>query len=148
MASVTTCSDFGTPENNCHRKLFSTFPPYIHHEVMGPDAMMLDFWIWVLSQLKKVWTQLKSEPIMKELIVCFSLCSSMSHLKPTDTVIRPLLRSSKSIASIYSHAFCTFRDLSCFEYRPLSKWKRARKGQQGGFRGVNLPKSFQLLAQL
>ena len=29
----------------------STFPPSICHKVMGLDAMILDFWCWVLSQL-------------------------------------------------------------------------------------------------
>ena len=48
MASVTICSDFGAPKNKvCH--CFHCFP--ICHEVMGPDAMILVFWMLNLSQL-------------------------------------------------------------------------------------------------
>ena len=43
MAAVTICSDFGTQENKvCH--YFHCFPS-ICHEVMGPDAMILVFWM-------------------------------------------------------------------------------------------------------
>ena len=43
MASVTICSDFGAQENKvCH--CFHCFPS-ICHEVMGPDAMILVFWM-------------------------------------------------------------------------------------------------------
>ena len=46
---ITICSDFGAQENKtCHCFHFSSF--YLH-EVMGQDAMILVFWIWVLSQL-------------------------------------------------------------------------------------------------
>ena len=40
VAAVTICSDFGAPKNKvCH-----CFPS-ICHEVMGPDAMILVFWM-------------------------------------------------------------------------------------------------------
>ena len=43
VASVTICSDFGAQENKvCH--CFHCFPT-IWHEVMGPDAMILVFWM-------------------------------------------------------------------------------------------------------
>ena len=43
MAAVTICSDFGARKNKvCH--CFDCFPS-ICHEVMGPDAMILVFWI-------------------------------------------------------------------------------------------------------
>ena len=43
MAAVTICSDFGAQENKvCH--CFHCFPS-ICHEVMGPDAMILVFWM-------------------------------------------------------------------------------------------------------
>ena len=49
MAAVTICSDFGAQKNKvCH---FSTVSPSTCHEVMGPDAMILVFWMWALSQL-------------------------------------------------------------------------------------------------
>ena len=42
MAAVTICSDFGVPQN----KVWHCFqPPSISHEVMGPDAMILVFWM-------------------------------------------------------------------------------------------------------
>ena len=41
MAAVTNCSDFGAPQN----KTASTASPTICHEVMGPDAMILVFWM-------------------------------------------------------------------------------------------------------
>ena len=43
MAAVTICSDFGTQENKvCH--CFHCFPS-IYHEAMGPDIMILVFWM-------------------------------------------------------------------------------------------------------
>ena len=43
MAAVTICSDFGAQENKvCH--CFHCFPTY-SHEVMGPDATILVFWM-------------------------------------------------------------------------------------------------------
>ena len=41
MASVTVCSDFGAQE--IKSVTASTFPPSIYHEVMGLDAMILNF---------------------------------------------------------------------------------------------------------
>ena len=40
MAAVTICSDFGAQKNKV-----SHFSPSICHEVMGPDAMILVFWM-------------------------------------------------------------------------------------------------------
>ena len=40
MAAVTICSDFGAQENKS-----ATVSPSICHEVMGPDAMILAFWM-------------------------------------------------------------------------------------------------------
>ena len=43
MAIVPIHSDFGAQENKiCH---CFHFPPYICHEVMEPDAMILVFWM-------------------------------------------------------------------------------------------------------
>ena len=43
MAAVTICTDFGAQENKiCY--CFHFFPTYLH-EVMGPDAMILVFWM-------------------------------------------------------------------------------------------------------
>ena len=43
MAAVTICTDFGAPQNKVWH-CFHCFPIYFH-EVMGPDAMMLVFWM-------------------------------------------------------------------------------------------------------
>ena len=43
MAAVTICSDFGAPQNKVSH-CFIVSPP-ICHELMGPDAMVLVFWI-------------------------------------------------------------------------------------------------------
>ena len=43
LSAVTVCSDFGAQENKiCH---YSTFSPFMCYEVMGPDAMILVFWM-------------------------------------------------------------------------------------------------------
>ena len=41
MAAVTTCSDFGAPQNKVSH-CFHCFPIYLH-EVMEPDSMILVF---------------------------------------------------------------------------------------------------------
>ena len=43
MAAITLCSDFGGPQNKVSH-CFHCFPP-IFHEVMGPDATILVFWM-------------------------------------------------------------------------------------------------------
>ena len=43
MAAVTICSDFGAPK--IKPDTVSTVSPSIYHEVMGPDAMILVFWM-------------------------------------------------------------------------------------------------------
>ena len=43
MAAFTICSDFGAPKNKVWP--VSTVSPSISHEVMGPDAMILVFWM-------------------------------------------------------------------------------------------------------
>ena len=46
MASVTICSDFeGPPPKKKKSATVSTVSPSISHEVMGPDAMILVFWM-------------------------------------------------------------------------------------------------------
>ena len=49
LAAVTICSDFGAQENKIYHCFH--FSPSICHEMMGPDAMILVFQWWVLSQL-------------------------------------------------------------------------------------------------
>ena len=47
MAAVTFHSDFGAHENSL--SLFPFFPHLFHHEVSGPDAMILVFWMLSLK---------------------------------------------------------------------------------------------------
>ena len=47
MAAVTVCSDFGAQEINSATVF--TFAPSICHKVMGPDAMILVFWMLSLK---------------------------------------------------------------------------------------------------
>ena len=49
MNTITIHSDFGAQENKIYHCFY--FFPSICHEVMGPDAMILVFQCWVLSQL-------------------------------------------------------------------------------------------------
>ena len=44
MAAVTICSDFGVPQK-IKSDTVSTVSPSISHEVMGPGAMILVFWM-------------------------------------------------------------------------------------------------------
>ena len=46
MAAITICSDFGAPQN----KVWHCFR-YFSHEVMGPDAMILVFWMLISNCL-------------------------------------------------------------------------------------------------
>ena len=49
MAAITIYSDFGAPEK-IKSATVSTISPSIFHEVMGPDATLLVF--WMLSDLE------------------------------------------------------------------------------------------------
>ena len=58
MATVAICSDFEAQEKKlCH---CFHFPPSICNGVMGPDAMILVFECWVLSQLLHSYLSLSS----------------------------------------------------------------------------------------
>ena len=65
MVAVTICSDFGAPQNKS--ATVSTVSPSISHEVMGPDVMILVFWMFKLT------FSLLSFTIIKRLIV-FAFC--------------------------------------------------------------------------
>ena len=51
MAALIICSDFGAQGNKIRSLTVSIVSPSICHEVMGPDAMILVFWMLSLSQL-------------------------------------------------------------------------------------------------
>ena len=67
MAAATICSDFGALQNKvCH--CFHCFPS-ISHEVMGPDAMILVFW---MLRFKPIFS-LSCFPFIKRLFSSSSL---------------------------------------------------------------------------
>ena len=73
MPAITICSDFG---GNPHQKkkkseTVSTVPPSICHEMMGPDAMILVFW---MLSFKPTFS-LSSFTFIKRLVSSFSLCA-------------------------------------------------------------------------
>ena len=54
LAAVTICSDFRAPQNKvCH---CCTVSPSISHEVMGPDAMILTFWMLTFKPAFSLYT--------------------------------------------------------------------------------------------
>ena len=65
MAAVTICSDFGAPPHTIKSATVSTVSPSICHKVMGPDAMILVFWMLSFS--------LSSYTFMKRLFSSSSL---------------------------------------------------------------------------
>ena len=81
MAAITTCSDFGDPQN----KVWHCFHHFsiISHEVMGPDAMILVFW---MLSFKPTFS-LSSFPFINRLfsssslpVVLLLLLSRFSHV--------------------------------------------------------------------
>ena len=52
MAAVTIHSDFGAQEEESVTT--STFSPSISHAVMGPDAMILVLWVFLIFSLKQI----------------------------------------------------------------------------------------------
>ena len=56
MAAVIICSDFGAPKIKS-----ATVSPSISHEVMGPDAMILVFWMLSYMQVRKQQLELDME---------------------------------------------------------------------------------------
>ena len=77
MAAVTICSDFGAPQNKV------SVSPSICHEVMGPDAMILVFW---MLSFKPTFS-LSSFTYVKRL---FS-CSLLSAIRVVSSVYLRLL---------------------------------------------------------
>ena len=67
MTAVTICSDFGTPK--IKSIMVSLVFPSIYHEVMGPDAMILDFWMFSFQP----GFSLSSFTFIKSLFSCSSL---------------------------------------------------------------------------
>ena len=97
MAAVTICSDFEAQQNKvCH-----CFPIYFH-EVMGPDAMILVFW---MLSLKPTFS-LSSFTFIKRLFSSFSLSATMGR--------------EKVFALLFPHPVYVPHPISKWPERPLS----------------------------
>ena len=83
MAAVTICSDFGSPPNKVYR-CFHCFP--IFHEVMGPDAMILVFWMLTFRPT----FSLSSFTSIKRLFSFSSLSARWQGLKDHRSMVRNL----------------------------------------------------------
>ena len=81
MAATTICSDFGAQKN---KATVSTLSPSIPHEVMGPDAMILVFW---MLSLKPTFS-LSSFTFIKRLFTS----SSLSAISVVSSAYLRLLR--------------------------------------------------------
>ena len=84
MAAVTVCSDFGAQENKlCHCFHFLSF---ICHEVLGPDAMILVFWMlsfkpaFSLSSFTLIKKLFSSSWLFTIWVVLFSSVQLLSHV--------------------------------------------------------------------
>ena len=68
MAAITICSDFGAPKNKVWHCFYCSSSVY--HEVMGPDAMILVFW---MLNFKSTFS-LSSFTFIKRLFSSSSFC--------------------------------------------------------------------------
>ena len=94
MTAVTVCSDFGAQENKvCH--CFHCFPIYFH-EMMGPGAMVLVFWMlrfkWAFSLsfftlIRRLfsspweWEPRYSAPHLQSLTLCVAGTNNCRHIQ-------------------------------------------------------------------
>ena len=65
MAAITFCSDLGTQK--IKSVTVSTVSPYISHEVMGPDAMILVFWNNRYTNEKQKQNKTKTDSGVREM---------------------------------------------------------------------------------
>ena len=105
MAAVTICSDFGALNN----KVFpvSLASPSIYHEVMGPKAMILVFW---MSSFKPTFS-LFSFTFIKRL---FSYSSPSARKVVSSAYLRLLI----FLPAIVIPAFASFRPAFLMMYSP------------------------------
>ena len=74
MAAVTICSDFGAQK--IKSDTVSTVSPSISHEVMGPDAMILVFWMLSFKpEISKYPGDTKDTLVPNEDVLFFSFWS-------------------------------------------------------------------------
>ena len=138
MASVTVCSDFGAQENKvCHS--FHFFPTYCH-KVMGPDAMILAFW---MLRFKPAFSPSSKGSLV---LLCF-LPLGLATWKIVWEVL--MLRSWFLSLSSIRNAFCRNgwfqvkgRECSRLDWNILACWKAKMcskmKGTSGKDMGIGL----------
>ena len=80
MAAVTICSDFGAPKN---KVCYCFVSPCICREVMGPDAMILVFWLF-----SSPWTA------THQAFLSIPNSRSLSKLVSIESVMHPTISSS------------------------------------------------------
>ena len=105
MAGVTICSDFGAQENKiCH--CFHFFPSNCH-EVMGPDAMILVFECWVLSQLFHSFSLIKML-FSSSLLSAIRVVSS-AHLKLLIFLLAIFIPACESSSLAFCMMYSTYK---------------------------------------
>ena len=101
MAAVTICSDFGASQN----KVSHCFSLSVCHEVMGPGAMILVF--WMLSV--KPASSLSSFTLIKRLLSSSWLSAirmvSSAYLRPLTPL--PAIRTPACVHPAWHFAWCT-----------------------------------------
>ena len=100
MAAITICSDFGAPQNKVSH-CFHCFSIYLH-EMMGPDAMILVF--WMLSFKPRF--SLSSFTFIKRLFSFSSLSSIRVVLSPYLKLLIFLLAILLPACTSSSLTFC------------------------------------------
>ena len=117
MAAVTIHSDFGAQENTISHCFY--FPPSICHEVMGPDAMILVFWILSF----KPASSCSSFTLIKRLFSSFSLSAtrvvSSAYLRLLIFLSAILIPACES-SSLAFHILCIEVKQSRWQYIALT----------------------------
>ena len=97
MAVVTIHSDFDPKKRKSVTA--STFPPSICHEVMGPDAMILVFWMLSFKPASSGGSKLFIYLFIQFSLVaqsCLTLCHPMNHSMPGLPVHHQLPESTQT----------------------------------------------------
>ena len=124
MAAVTICSDFGA--QNIKSATVSTVSPSICHEVMGPDAMILVFW---MLSFKPTFS-LSSFTFIKRLFSSFSLSAIrvVSSAYLSLLIFLPAFLTQAVLHPVQCFSWCTLHkqgDNTQPWHTPFSIWKRS-----------------------
>ena len=120
MAAVTICSDIGAPQNKV-----PIVSPSIFHEVMGPDAMILVF--WVLSYKPTFSLSYFISQFSSVAQLCPTLCDPMNSSTPGLPVHYQLPESTQTHVhwfsdGIQSLSFPSPPALNLSQHQGLFKW--------------------------